>query len=234
MRKVGLQLLKKRRPGARFGCLLIVVFCGVLTACPVAYLWEGQTWKEKEPSYETRLQINAELRACILDESELPRAEWSKNWPSAFPFYSDPLPVGMLGGLRTIYSPRASSRATSVWHEIQFYDRTRKAESAYKRRRLGFTSRWYRTWEPLDLTDANLSADESRAACSEFVPDSGPGRGDKRCEAKARHGRFISVFTVSVSPRDMTEQEMIGALQAIDRHMIQCVESFADKEWEEK
>lgn len=232
MRKVGLQLLNKLSPGTRFGCCLIFVFCGILTACPVVYLWEGHTWKE--PSYETRLHINAELRPCILDESELPRAGWSKNWPAAFPFYSDPMPLGMLGGLRTIFSPRASSGTTAIRHEIQFYDRTRRAESAFRTRRLGFTSRWYRTWHPLDLSEANLSADELRAACSEFVPDVGPGRGDKRCEAKARYGRFVSVFAASVSPRNMSEKQLIQALQVIDRHMIQCVESFADKEWEEE
>ena len=32
----------------------------------------------------------------------------------------------------------------------------------------------------------------------------------------------------------MSEEEMIQVLQAIDKHMLTCVDSYADKEWEEE
>ena len=232
MRKVGLHRLYKWRPSAKFTCLGVAVFCGILTACPVVALLEGQLWRE--PSTQTRMQVNADLRACTLDESELPNDGWRKKWPMAFPPYAKPVPNGMLGGIFTPFSHQGSSAGTPAFHEIQFYDRTHRAVYAYKIRRIGYTSRWHRTWEPLDLKEANLSANEYRAACSEFVPDSGPGRGDKLCEVKARYGRFVSIFGTYVSPWDMPVEEFMQVQQAIDDRMLQCAESFADKEWEEE
>lgn len=233
-RKVGLQLLNPRRYGARVGCLVTIAFCGILTACPVAWLWQGYTWREwKEPSYVTRLQINAELRGCIFDESDLPRAVWIKDRPFAFPFYSDWLPMGMLGGLKTVFSPRESRGGyANVLHEIEFYDRSRKAETAYRRRRLGFESRWYGPWQPIDLSGVHLFADESRVMCTDFVPDRGPGRGGRTCKSKARHGRLVSVISIPVGPDHMTEKEMIRVLQANDKKISQCATDIASKEWE--
>ena len=231
MRKVGLHRLYKWRPSARFGCLGVFVFCGILSACPIAAIWEGQTWKE--PSLESRLRVNADLRACVLDESELPNG-WSKGWPAALPRDGKPIPTGMLGGLFTPFSHQGSSAGMPAFHELHFYERTFRAVYLYKIRRIGYLSRWQRTWLPLDLSQANLSADEYRAKCSDFVPDQGPGQGDKSCETKARYGRFISVFHADVSPRDMSMEEYIQVLQAFDRLMLQCVDSFADKEWEEE
>ena len=46
MRKVGLHRLYKWRPSAKFTCLGVAVFCGILTACPVVAILEGQPWRE--------------------------------------------------------------------------------------------------------------------------------------------------------------------------------------------
>ena len=233
MRKVGLHRLYRWRPSARFGCLGVFVFCGILTACPIAYFIEGQMWEA--PSPETRMQVNADLRSCTLNESDLPIG-WSKGWSSSLPLEGPehPLPRGVLGGIFAGFSHHRSSAFMPASHEVQFYNRTYRAVYKYKIRRIGFISRWQRTWVPLDLTQANLSADQYRAACSDFVPDTGPGRGDKICEAKARYGRFVSVFSSDVSPRDMSMEDFIQVLQTIDKKMLQCFDFFADRKWEEE
>lgn len=86
---------------------------------------------------------------------------------------------------------------------------------------------------PLDLTQANLSANQYRAACSDFVSDIGHGRG-VGCEVYARYGRIVSAFRTNVSPSYMSMEDFIQVLQTIDRHMLQCVDTFADIEWEEE
>ena len=231
MRKVGPPLLNKWRPTAKSGCLVVVAFLGLLTACLVAAIWEMRTWPT--PSNQTRMRVEPDMRACTLDASELPDG-WRKDAAVSYPPYQKFLPTGALGSISIPFSHNRSNDAMSASHKIQLYRTPYQAAYRYKLRRIGYTSRWHRTWQPLDLTQANLSADEYRAACSDFVPDVGPGRGDKSCEVKARYGRFISVFDASVSPRDMSEEEMIRSLQAIDKHMLQCVDSFADKGWEEE
>ena len=231
MGKSGLRRLYSWRPSARFGCLGVFVFCGIFTFCPIAYIFVGQMWEP--PSLETRKQVDADLRSCTLKESELPNG-WSKKLPMTLPPYGKPTPTGMLGGIIFPFSHQGSSAGMPAFHELQFYERTHRAVYLYRLRRIGFLSRWYRTWLPLDPSQANLSANEYRVKCSEFVPDRGSGQGDRICEAKARYGRFISVFSTGVSPWDMSTEEYIQLLQAIDRHMLQCVDSFAGKKWEEE
>ena len=222
MRKVGFHQIRKWRTSVKFACFGVAFICGILTACPLIALMESQL--SREPSTETRMKVNAELRACTLNESELPNG-WSKDWPTAFPLYVQPVPSGMLGGILIKFPHQGSSARFSAVHEIQFYDRTLRAMYAYRTQRGFSNSRWHATWKPLDLTQANLSADEFRAACGDFAPDVGAGREDKTCQVQARYGRFISVFTADISPRNMSEAEMVLFLQAIDRHMLQCVES---------
>lgn len=231
--KVGLHRLYRWRPSARFGCLGVFVFCGILSACPISLIFEAQMWEE--PSIETRMKVNADLRSCTLKESELPNG-WSKGWPMSLPLKGPdyPVPTGMIGGIFAPFSHQRPRTGMAASHELQLYERTFRATYKYKIRRIGFLSRWHRTWVPLDLSQANLSADQYRAACSDFVPDRGPRRGEKICEAKARYGKFISVFDADVSPRDISVEEFIQVLQTIDKRMIQCVDSFADKKWEEE
>lgn len=225
MEKVGLHRLYRWRPSARFGCLAVFAFCGILTACPTALIFEGQMWEA--PSIEIRMQVDANLSVCALDESELPNG-WSPKLPQAFPPYQKPVPTGMLGGILIVYS----NQEDSVWHELEFYERSYQAVYSYTMRRIVHLSRWHRTWVPLDLSQANLSADQYRAKCSDFLANGGPASGEKSCAVKARYGRFISAFRTYVSPRDMSMEEFVQVLQAIDRNMLQCIDSFADKKWE--
>ena len=231
MRRAGLNLQHIWRPSAPSPCLLFVALVGLMTACLVAAIWNWLTWEA--PSNQTRMRVEPSLKACTLDASELPTG-WRKGATVSFPPRFEYLPVGALGSILVGFSHTRTNAAMPASHKIRVYGTSYQAVYYYKLTRIGFISRWHRSWQPFDLRQASLSADEYRAACSDFVPDVGPGRGDKTCEVKARYGRILSVFRTGVSPRDMSEEEMIRVLQAIDRHMIQCVESFADKSWKEE
>ena len=200
-----------------------------MTGCLVAAVWNWWTWEV--PSNQTRMRLEPAMRACTLDATELP-AGWRIDAANAFPPRFELLPAGTLGSISVGFSHQRSSAAMPASHDIQFYRATYQAAFYYKFTRIGFASRWYRNWQRLDLRPANLSADEYHAKCSDFVSDRGPGLGESTCQSKARYGRFVSVFRTAISPTDMSKEEMIGVLQAIDRNMVQCVDSFANREWE--
>ena len=233
MRKVGLLRLFKWRPSAKFGCLGVFVFCGILTACVIAYYLQGIMWEP--PPLETRMKVEAALRSCTLKESELPD-KWSKNWPMSLPLEGRQLsgPSGMLGGIFASFSHKKPETGRAASHELHLYERLDQVMYFYVVRRIGYISRWHRTWVPLDLTQANLVADQYRAKCSDFVPDIGQGRGEKTCEAKTRYGKFLSVFHADLSPYSISAEEFVQVLQAIDRNMLQCIDAFADKKWAEE
>lgn len=233
MEKTGNHRRYRRRPSARCGCLSVFVLSGILTACVIAYYLQGIMWEP--PLLENRMKVEAALYACTLKESELPD-EWSKSWSASLPLEGRDAPVtsGMLGGIFASFAHRKPRTGTAASHELHFYERLDQGVYFYVVRRIGFISRWQRTWVPLDLTQANLSADEYRAKCADFVPDIGQGRDEKTCETKARYGKFLSVFQADLSPSTISEEEYLQLLQIIDRKMLQCVDSFADKRWEEE
>ena len=231
MSKVGAPPLNKWHPSAKSACLVVVALLGLSTGCLCAAIWEIQTWEA--PSTQTRKRVEAEMRACSPAGSQLPDG-WRKGATVAHPPHGKFPPPGALGSISIRFSHQSTNVSTLASHKIQLYQTKLQAAYNYRLTRIGYTSRWHRTWEPLDLKEANLSANEYRAACSEFVPDSGPGRGDKLCEVKARYGRFVSIFGTYVSPWDMPVEEFMQVQQAIDSRMLQCAESFADKEWEEE
>lgn len=230
MRKLGIFRIPKWRPSASLACFGVVVFCGLLIACLLVVFLEGQVTREL--ATETRIKVNAELRACTLNDSDLPTG-WKRDWPTAFPLYSQPVPPGMLGGILTEFPHQGASARYSAAHELQFYDRTFRAIYAYRIRRVFSDLRWQDTWKPLDLTQVSLSANEYRASCGNFAPGAGASGEEKTCQAQSRYGRFVSVFSANISRRNMSETEFIFFLQAIDRHMLQCAESLVDKEWAE-
>ena len=230
MGKVGLHRQSKWHPAARFGCLGVFILCGILLAGPIAAIWEAHIWEE--PSLETRKQVDAALGSCTLKESELPNG-WSKDLPLAFPPYGKPTPTGMLGGILTIFSLEASSADMAAFQELRFYEKTHRAALKYKSPHTGFIPRLYRTWVPLDLRKANLSADEYQARCSYLAPDRGPERRESICRVEARYGRFFSVFDTYVSSSNISMEEYIQLLQTIDRKMLQCVGAFGGKKWRE-
>ena len=237
MRQIGLHLLSTWRRMARFHCLFVAVFLGLLTACLVAALWV--LLMTPTPSAQTRIRLEADMPACSLDASELPSGLLSLGGHPYLP-YGKVLPSRALAGIRMDFLRRGSNAAVSAFHDILLYRTTFQAAFAFDQVKFRRNSKWYPTWLPLDISQANLSADEYRAACADFVPDGrgpfapggGLGRGDKTCQSKARYGRFLSLFNTFVLPREMSEEEMIQILKAIDKHMLTCVDSYADREWD--
>lgn len=118
-------------------------------------------------------------------------------------------------------------------HQLFLYRTHRRAKVQFKRFPLGSRVSWYGSWQPLDLTEVALSADEHRVACADHLHAAGPDAGNKRCAVKAQYGRFLTAFDTNVSSKAMSMEEMIRVLQAIDVHMLQCIESFSDSSWEE-
>lgn len=232
MGKIGLHRLSKWHPSVKFGCLGVFLLCGVLSAYPIAAFWEAQMWDE--PPLEARMKVEAALYACTLKEPDLPGG-WRKGWSASLPLEGRdvPVPSGLLGGIFASFSHRKPRSGTAASHELHFYEKTHQAIYVYKLRPIGYISRWQRTWVPLDLKQANLSADEYRAKCADFVPDVGQGRDENTCETKARYGKFLSVFQADLSPGTISVEEYIQLLQIIDRKMLQCVDAYTDKKWEE-
>ena len=231
MSKVGAPPLNKWRPSAKSACLVVVAFFVLSTGCLFGAIWEIQTWEV--PSIQTRKWVEAEMRGCSLAGSQLPDG-WRKGATVALPPHSKFPPPGALGSISIRFSHQSTNVGMHAFHKIQLYQTKLQAAYNYRITRIGYTSRWHPTWEPLDLKGANLSATEYRAACSEFVPDRGPSRGDKLCGVKARYGILISIFEAYVSPWDRPEEEFVQVLQAIDSRMLQCAESSADKKWKEE
>ncbi len=214
-------------------CLIVALFCGLLAVGSLCFVtWQISTWRA--PSIQTRKQVEADMPKCSLNSSELPDG-WYRLWADSFVPYEKVLPGRALGGISTGFAHDNTNAARPASHSILFYRTNFHAAFAYRMHRLGiYNSRFYPTWEPLDLTQTNLSADEYHAACSEFMPDIGPGQGDYTCRSKARYGQFVSRFDTAVSSRDMSVEEMIQLVQALDKHMLACVDSYANKTWEEE
>ena len=169
----------------------------------------------------------------MLKESALPN-RWVKKQPWAFPPYQKPAHTAQIGGLLTSFATEKEDRNLSAAQELQLYDRTHWAIHRYGIRRIGYASTRNRKWRPLDLSHANLSADAYKARCSQYVRDDGRIENVKACEIKARYGKFVSILEADVLPPEMPLEAYIQVLQAIDRQLLQCVDSFADKRWEEE
>ena len=230
MARVAFHRLHQRGRVVKLPCLIVGVLCGLLIACPFAFIFQNEIWEP--PSVQTRKQVEAGLKECLLDASELPSG-WHRLWPMPAAPYEKGLHGQALGSIMLGFFHHQSDVDMPANQEILFYRSAYRAASAYRRLQTGYTTRGKSTWPPLDLTQANLSANEYEARCSDFMVDRGPGRGLKVCATKARYGRFISVFTTDVSSIDMTVEEMIQVLQAIDRRMLQCVDPLSNKRWEE-
>ena len=91
--------------------------------------------------------------------------------------------------------------------------------------------RFVTLWKESDIAyAAQFAADEFFLACTEGRSDSGFRY--RVCTSEARYDRFLTAFSSWVSPAYMSEEEMVQVLQTIDRNMLQCIETYGDREWE--
>jgi len=221
------KLLHGRRRCAKIFCLAVVVpFTAGLVAVAI---WIAIVII-RTPSDETRIQIAAGLIDCSMGKADLPVGWEISSISPHYDIYDLPGPA--LGGIWIGMRPIESQFHAVASHQLFLYGTHRRAKVQFARFPLGSRVSWYGSWQPLDLTEASLSADEYRAACANHLPATGPSPGNKRCAVKARYGRFITSLDTDISPRAMSMEEMIRVLQAIDVHMLQCIESFTGESWE--
>lgn len=217
-----------RRPNARllFRVALILGTIGL-----VAVVFKIIVKATQPPSVQTRIRVEADLPACSLTESDLPGG-WKIRSVSSYDLYERVLPGRALGGIILSFYPGETYFPIHSRHDILFYRTAEGAKSQYERHRFSYNPQFYQSWVEIDMTEAGLSADQYRVVCADYVPDpGGQGRGNKLCHAKARYDRFLSSVTARVSPRQMSMEEVLQTLQTIDKHMINCVDSFASREW---
>jgi len=227
MKRTALHQLRLWRRNARPSCLATAVFLGLPTTCVIfAALWVIVTsWRT--PSVQTRILIEADMHACSPGEAELPDG-WQVSSVNSYDLYERVLPGRALGGIRIRFDPRGPQGNVAVLHEILFYRTSKEAASQFDRLPISYSSKYYRSWTDIDVTKANLSADEYRVVCAAFEPEGLSGSEDKVCHSRFRYGRFLSVFDAEIAPHDISMSEMIRALQAIDKRMLICAESYSE------
>ena len=216
---VNFRSLQFWRCNARWSCLVVAVLAA--TGLVVVILWLlVVVWQP--PSVQTRIRVEADLPACSLNESDLPDG-WKIRNVSSYDSYQRVLPGRALGGIRAGFYPGGSQIFTHSGHGILLYRTAKEAESQFERQIVSYSSQFYKSWVEIDVSEAGLSADQYRLVCAEFVSDTRPGE-DKLCLAKARYDRFLSLLDAGVSPRKMSMAEVVQTLQAIDKHMLKCVD----------
>ena len=230
-KRIYLHALRLRRRYANPPCLAAAFFLGIPTVCLISAAFWVILPAWHTPSVQTRIRVEADLSACALEEADLPNG-WHIRSVSPYDLYERVLPGRALGGIRMWFDPHEPGDDVVVTHDILLYRTPKGASSQFENLPISHNSRFYKSWMEVDLKETNLSADEYRIVCADFVPDIGPGRGDKSCYARVRYDRILSVFKAEVAPHDISIEEMLQVLQAIDRRMLMCVDYLADKEWE--
>ena len=217
--------LRRRNARLRFRLVLFLGTIGLVTVMFWLIFKASQP-----PSVQTRIRVEADLPACSLTESDLPSG-WEIRSVSSYDLYERVLPGRALGGIRLAFYPGGSQFYIHSIHEILLYRTVEGAKSRFERHKFSYNPQFYQSWVEIDVTEAGFSADQFRVVCADYVEDTGLGRGDKLCHAKARYDRFLSLLSARVSPRQMSMAEVMQTLQTIDKHMIKCVDSYADREW---
>ena len=231
MKRIALHPLRLWRRYANLPCLAAAFFLGLPTVCLIsAALWLIlTTWHT--PSVQTRIRVEADLSTCTLEEADLPNG-WHIRSVESYDLYERVLPGRALGGIKVAFFSSGSRNYADGFHSILLYRTARGAESQFERHKFSYSSRFYKSWVEMDLKEASLSADESQVICADFVSEGGPGIPSTLCLAKVRYDRFLSLLHARVSAAKMSTEEVVQTLQTTDRKMLQCVDSFADKEWE--
>lgn len=130
MKPSNLCLLYTRWRTARHPCLVVALFCGLLTVCVVSVVvWEISTWRA--PSIQTRKRVEADMPTCSLDVSQLPSG-WYRLWADSYLPYDKVLPDRALGGITIGFSHQNTDSTMPASHSILFYRTTFQAAFAYK------------------------------------------------------------------------------------------------------
>ena len=212
-----IDLLRSHAVGVTWS--IVFTLCLSLSAC-------------RPPSEQVRNRVGIALQPCLLDLSELPGGWEIGEGPRASSILENPYIDPALGGqvIRFVHSGRDTS-ARAFQHLLLFRSRS-QATHTFKNAPVYERYGMVVPWQESDISGTVLAADEFFLACAEVRSDSGVEYRD--CTSAARYDRFFTSFSSLISPEYMSEEEYVQVLQAINRRMLQCVDSFADNKWDEE
>ena len=209
-----IDLLRSHAAGVTWS--IVFTLCLSLSAC-------------RPPSEQVRNRVGIALQSCLLDLSELPGGWEIGEGPRASSILENPYIDPALGGqvIRFVHSGRDTS-TRAFQHLLLFRSRSQathtfKNAPVYERYGMVVVP-----WQESDISDTVLGADKFFLACTKIRSDSGVEYRD--CTSAAQYDRFFTSFSSLISPEYMSMEEYVQALQAIDRRMLQCVDSFPDKQ----
>ena len=203
-------------------CLVSVVALTLLSAC-----------REPRPSSQLRGRVESHLYRCALEESDFPPG-WRHIRSETYDITSRGIPGNGLGGIDAVFGPYGPIPGVPAGNGILAYRTPERAAITFERfPDLFYDAERLTPWVKPDVAQADLSADAFRVGCAYYrTSDADISR--KRCHFLARYGRFLTTFRTWSSPEYMSEEEMVQVLQALDEHMLQCVDAYGGAVWEEE
>lgn len=212
--------LPVRRISFGFFCLVAVFDLTLLSAC------------QENPSPELRGRVETHLYECSLEERDFPSG-WQHMESSTYDITREGIPGNGLGGISAVFGPHNRQRGIPASHGVLAYRTPEKAADVFFRFRLFYDAGRLTPWVSPDVAEAGLSADSFRSGCAYFRSYDAD-TSTKRCLFLAQYGRFLTTFGTWVSPKYMSEEEMVQVLGALDLRMLQCVDVFGAAVWEEE
>ncbi len=203
-------------------CLVFMVALTLLSAC-----------REPRPSSQLRGRVESHLYTCSLAESDFP-TRWRHIRSGTYDITGS-LPGNALGGIRAVFGPHGPVPGIPAGHGILAYRTPEKAATVFNRQFPGmfYDAERLTPWVKPDMAQAALSADAFHIGCAYYRShDADLSR--KRCHFLARYGRFLTTFKTRISPEYMSAEEMVQVLNALDEHMLQCVDAYGGAVWEEE
>ena len=187
----------------------------------------------QRPSPELRRRVESQLYSCAMDASDFAPG-WRLIRSETYDVTSRGIPGNGLGGIQAVFGRQGPSGALYAIHAILAYSTPERATVVFGRSPDVFHDALRLTpWLGFDVTQAGLSTDVYRVGCAYFdTYDADISR--KRCHYLGQYGRFLTTFTSDVFAGYISEEEVVQVWQAIDKRMLQCVNTFGEAVWEEE
>jgi len=183
-------------------------------------------------SEQVRNNVGTALQSCLIDVSELPdgwKVSESRRTASSLdsPYIDSPL-----GGTMIEFVHVGQNTSVPAVQHLSLFKTRSQAIAAFRKSPVFTRIQTTGPWKEFDISDTALAADNFFLACVESRSDSGVEYKD--CTSTARYDRVFTSFSSLISSEYMSVEEMIQVLQAIDRNILQCIDSFVDKKWAEE
>ena len=191
---------------------LIFALCLSLSAC-------------RQPSEQVRRRVGTALQSCLIDVSELPEGWKISERPRTASPLESPYIDSPLGGTMISFGRAGQDTAVPAVQHLLLFKTRSQATHAFKKAPVFTRFRMIVPWQELDISDTVFAADDFFLACAGSRSDSGVDYKD--CTSAARYDRFFTSFSSLISSEYMSVEEYVQVLLAIDRRMIQCVDSYA-------